>query len=318
MPLLQRRRRVSLLASLVALTAACGGGGDTPSPAPPAAAPVCSGQGTLPLQTLAYRSVPGVPADLLSVDLVLPRRDAGCPAAPLVVYIHGGGYTTGDKSQQVADKIALFTGAGWGFASVNYRLSPFPVRLDDPLRVRYPVAQGDGAAALRFLADIAGAQGLDRSRLLLLGHSAGAHLAALLATDARLLAAEGLPRSAVRCVALLDTEAYDLEAMVAGGGDDAQLYQNAVGTDAATLREASPLRYVGPGLSPHWVVTRGSASRQAQARGYVDALTAVGATATLQVASGYTHAEVNQAVGQPGESVVTPALMAFYGNCVAR
>ncbi|MEY3251650.1 MAG: hypothetical protein RL227_623, partial [Pseudomonadota bacterium] len=89
MPLLQRRRRVSLLASLVALTAACGGGGDTPSPAPPAAAPVCSGQGTLPLQTLAYRSVPGVPADLLSVDLVLPRRDAGCPAAPLVVYIHG-------------------------------------------------------------------------------------------------------------------------------------------------------------------------------------------------------------------------------------
>jgi len=272
----------------------------------------------LPTQTLAYRSVPGVPADLLSVDLVLPRRDAGCPAAPLVVYFHGGGYALGDKSQQVADKIALFTAAGWGFASVNYRLSPLPVQLDDPARVRYPTAQRDGAAALRFLADIAGAQGLDHNRLLLLGHSAGAHLAALLSTDARFLAAEGLSRSAVRCVALLDTEAFDLEALVAEGGDDAQLYQNAIGTDAVTLREASPLRYVSAGLSPHWVVTRGGAARQAQARAHVDALTAFGAAASLQVASGYTHAEVNQAVGRPGESVVTPALMAFYSGCATR
>ncbi len=306
-----------LAACTTVFTTACGGGGGGDAP-PPAAAPACSGQGALPTQTLAYRSVPGVPADQLSLDLVLPRRDAGCPAAPLVVYFHGGGYALGDKAQQVADKIALFTAAGWGFVSVNYRLSPLPVRLDDPLRVRYPVAQGDGAAALRFLADIAGAQGLDRSRLLLLGHSAGAHLAALLATDARFLAAEGLPLAAARCVALLDTEAYDLEALVSGGGDDAQLYQNGVGTEPATLREASPLRHVGPGRSPHWVVTRGLASRQAQARAYVDALTAAGVAATLQVATGLSHAEVNQAVGQAGDTVITPALMAFYGNCVAR
>jgi acetyl esterase/lipase len=312
--------RLLTLAALAGAAAACGGGGggDAPAPPPPPPFAACSGLGAQPLQTLAYRSQPGVPPALHALDLVLPRRDAGCPAAPLVVYFHGGGYVSGDKSQQVADKIALFTRAGWGFASVNYRLSPFPLRLDDPTRVRYPDAQNDAAAALRYLHDIAAAQGLDPSRFLLLGHSAGAHLTALVSADGRFVAAQGLPASTVRCVALLDTEAYDLPAMVGEGGDDALLYQNAIATDTATLREASPRQHVKPGLAPHIVVTRGTASRQAQAAGHVAALQAAGVPAQLLVAGGLSHAEVNQVVGRPGDTVVTPALMAFYEACAAR
>lgn len=315
-PLPGRRARLLAPLALALAAAACGGGGG--DPAQPPAAATCQGLGALPPQTLAYRSEPGVPADLLSLDLVRPRLDAGCPAAPLVVYLHGGGYVTGDKSQQVADKISLFTQAGWAFASVNYRLSPFPLRLDDPTRVRYPDAQNDAAAALRHLSSLAEAQGLDRSRILLLGHSAGAHLAALLTADGRFVAAQGLPVTTVRCVALLDTEAYDLPALVGEGGDDALLYQNAVGTDLASLQQASPRQHVKPGLAPHLVVTRGTASRQAQATGHVAALQAAGVPAQLLVAGTLSHADVNRVVGQPGDTLVTPALMAFYGSCVAR
>lgn len=316
------RRHLAALACApclaAALLAACGGGGsaDGGNP-PPGAGPSCDGQGAQARQTHAYRTLAGTAPDLLSLDLTLPRRDAGCPAAPVVVYFHGGGYALGDKSQQVDDKAALFTAAGWGFVSVNYRLSPLPVELANPARVRYPDAQTDAAAALAWVHVQAPQLGLDPQRVLLLGHSAGAHLAALLANDGRFAAAQGLPAGAVRCAALLDTEAYDLEALVAGGGDDQQLYQNAVGTDAAALREASPLRHVKAALAPQLVVTRGPAERQAQAAEYAQALRAAGVPAQLLAVDPYTHAEVNRAVGLPGETRLTPPLMTFLRGCAA-
>ena len=64
-------------------------------------------------RTLAYRHLPGVPVNLTSLDLYLPRGAcrAGRGPAPVVVWVHGGGYAVGDKAQQVADKVRLFTGA---------------------------------------------------------------------------------------------------------------------------------------------------------------------------------------------------------------
>jgi arylformamidase len=309
--------RWALSLALPLLLTACGGGGDGVTPPPPVG-PSCSGQGAQALQTHVYRSLTGVAPDLLSLDLTLPRRDASCPAAPVVVYFHGGGYALGDKSQQVADKAALFTAAGWAFVSVNYRLSPFPVQLDDAARVRYPDAQGDAAAALAWVHTQAPQLGLARDRILLLGHSAGAHLAALLTNDGRFTGAQGLPPNVVRCAALLDTEAYDLEALIAGGGDDGQLYQNGVGTDPAVQRDASPLRHVRAGLAPQFVVTRGPAPRQARASAYSQALQAVGVNAPLLAVDPYTHAEVNQAVGAAGETRLTTPLMDFLRGCAAR
>jgi arylformamidase len=309
---------VSALAAALTLglfLAGCGDGGDV---GPPVAGLSCAGQGTLPMQTHVYRSLPGVAADLLSLDITLSRRDAGCPAAPVVVYFHGGGYALGDKSQQVADKATLFAAAGWAFVSVNYRLSPWPVALSDSTRVRYPEAQEDAAAALAWVHGQATALGLDRERMLLLGHSAGAHLAALLTNNARFIGAQGLPAGTVRCAALLDTEAYDVEALIAAGGDDAQLYQNGIGTDPADQREASPQRHVKAGLAPQLVVTRGSAPRQASALAYAEALRVAGAPSTLLTVEPYTHAEVNQAVGLAGEIRLTVPLMSFMRACAAR
>ena len=41
----------------------------------------------------------------------------------MVTWVHGGGYVTGDKTNQMTDKITLFNGQGWILVSVNYRLS---------------------------------------------------------------------------------------------------------------------------------------------------------------------------------------------------
>ncbi len=307
-----------MLVSLISVLSACGGGSEGSGVPPLATSPSCMGRGAQPTQTHVYRSLVGVPPNLLSLDLTLPRREVGCDPAPVVVYFHGGGYALGDKSQQVADKAALFTNAGWGFVSVNYRLSPLPVQLGNSSRVCYPDAQSDAAAALAWLYAQAPALGLDRDRLLLLGHSAGAHLAALLSNDGRFLGAQGLPSATVRCAVLLDTEAYDLEAMIAAGGDEEQLYQNGVGTDPAVLRDASPLRHVKAGLPPQLVVTRGPAARQGQAVQYTLSLRDAGVRAQTLVVDPYSHAEVNRAVGLPGETLLTSPLMDFLSSCAAR
>ena len=266
-------------------------------------------------RNLAYRSVPGVDPNLLSLDLYVPVRDPRCPAAPLVVYVHGGGFARGDKANGVADKVALFTGAGWAFASINYRLSPDPPN-DLPGQVRYPVHEQDGASAIAWLAARSTTYGLDPDQVLLLGHSSGAYLVSLLATDPSFLAAAGVDPAAIRCAASLDTE-YDAADQVAQGGTQEVLYRNALGNDPATWALASPVTHVGGADPDLLVVTRGAPRRVAQAQAFAAALTGAGSTASAVVVNPLSHEEVNDAVGAPGDTVVTPPLRAFFESCVA-
>ncbi len=114
------------------------------------------------------------------LDVYLPERPvsasegAGAPA-PLFVFWHGGRWSTGDKSQYRFVGAAL---AELGYVTVipNYRLYP---------QVKMPGFMTDAARAASWAADQAGAFGADAGRLYLMGHSAGAHIAALLALDRR-------------------------------------------------------------------------------------------------------------------------------------
>ena len=115
---------------------------------PPPPPPDCRPTGVTTRRDVRYRRTPGVPARDQSLDLSLPVRPAGCAASPLVVYVHGGGFRAGDKAHQIADKRALFTGAGWAFASINYRLADESTGAADG---RYPAAEQDVAGALAFL-----------------------------------------------------------------------------------------------------------------------------------------------------------------------
>jgi acetyl esterase/lipase len=101
---------------------------------------------------------------------------------PVVFWIHGGGWQTGDKSQ-VQIKPKAFNDKGFVFVSTNYRLLP---EVDMGTIIR------DVAKAIRWTHDHIAEHGGDPTRLFVMGHSAGAQLAAIVCTDDRYLKAEGL------------------------------------------------------------------------------------------------------------------------------
>ncbi len=136
-----------------------------------------------------YRMVANVPygaAPRQKLDLYLPLAPAG--PKPVVVFFYGGNWDSGAKAEYVFVGAAL---AACGFVVVlpDYRLYP---------EVRYPAFVEDGAAATRWTLDHIASYGGDPGRVSLMGHSAGAYIALMLALDPEWLgAARARLRSAV-------------------------------------------------------------------------------------------------------------------------
>lgn len=107
---------------------------------------------------------------LTEFDLYAPASET---AHPIVIWIHGGGWQIGDKGT-VGAKPAASVQKGCLFVSVNYRLVP---------AVEYKDQAADIAKAIRWIHDHAQQYGGTAIQIFLMGHSAGAHFAALLATD---------------------------------------------------------------------------------------------------------------------------------------
>lgn len=108
--------------------------------------------------------------------------------APVVVFFYGGRWTSGTKEEYEFVGGAL---AAKGYVAVlpDYRLYP---------QVRFPVFVEDGARTVKWVRDNIGQYGGDPDKLFLMGHSAGAHIAALLALDERYLKAVGGSRNWLR------------------------------------------------------------------------------------------------------------------------
>ena len=119
---------------------------------------------------------------------------------PVVVWIHGGGWRQGNKTS-VQQKPQAITDKGFVFVSTNYRFVP---------NVSVKEMAGDIAKAIRWAHDHAKDYGGDGNSIFVRGHSAGAHLAALVCTDDRYLKAEGLPLSIIRGCVPVDTAVYDV------------------------------------------------------------------------------------------------------------
>lgn len=305
-----RRRSVALLL-VVALPTVLAASCDPPDP-PPAVS--CAPNGATAHRNLRFAASPGVAANLQSLDLYVPVRPASCAATPVVAYVHGGAFQVGDKANQIVDKVNLFTQAGWGFASLNYRLVGNPG--SGATNGVYPAAEQDVAAGIAYLASHASQYRLDPDRIVLLGHSAGAHLVSLVSTDGSFLQGAGLGLDDIACTAPLDTT-YDIPHQVAAGGTNAAMYLSAFGNDPAVWVKGSPSRNVAPGkdIPSFHIVTRGAPGRVAESQSFGATLRDAGVPATVQVATGLSHEEVNQAVGRAGDTVITPPLMAFFRGC---
>ena len=123
--------------------------------------------------------------DRHKLDIYRPR---GAGPHPVLVFFYGGGWEEGDRAAY------RFVGAAFAAAGVltvipDYRLYP---------EVRFPGFMKDGAKAVRWVRDNVAPFGGDPGRLVLMGHSAGAHIAGMLAMDARWLAEAAVPPGTVR------------------------------------------------------------------------------------------------------------------------
>lgn len=128
----------------------------------------------------------------------------GAKNLPVVFWIHGGGWQAGDKTD-VQIKPRVFGEHGFVFVSTNYRLLPH-VEMEALFR--------DVAKSVGWVHKNIARYGGDPTRIFVMGHSAGAQLAALLCTDHRYLEAEEVPINVLKGCVPVDGDTYDIPAII--------------------------------------------------------------------------------------------------------
>ena len=161
--------------------------------------------------------------------------------------------------------------------------------------------------------------GGDPERISLMGHSAGAHLAALAGVDTRRLAAEGLTPSDVSSVILLDGAGYDIAWQVneLGGLRAAPMFRGAFGDAEEGWNDASPVVQAKsaadmPRFLIFHVASRDDSRRQSER--LADAVRAAGGQAAVVAAAGKTHGTINREIGlerDPVTAIVMRVLTAI-------
>lgn len=245
------------------------------------------------VRDLAYGNDP-----LQRMDVYLPPKPL---KAPVIVMVHGGAWRYGDKaaSSVVDNKAARWLARGFVFVSVNNRLLPQA----DPLEQARDVAQALAVAQAK-----ATSWGADPARFILMGHSAGAHLVALVNASPELAAHAGA-RSWLGTVAL-DSAAVDVSPIMQG--KHFRLYDAAFGTDPAYWRAVSPVQQLTASAKPMLAVcsTRRSDSC-AQADVFAERAAQLGVRAQV-LRQDLSHRDINQTLGLPG--AYTDAVEAFMGS----
>lgn len=226
------------------------------------------------------------------LDLVKPE---GVAKAPVLLFIHGGGWSIGDKAHAAGGKATWANGKGWAFASANYRLVP---------QATVEQQAADVASAIAWLRANAAEEGLGPDRIVLMGHSAGAHLAALVGTDPQYLKAAGVPMGAIKGIILLDGAGYDVAAQAGAAGNIVKpMYDAAFGTDPRRQAALSPTRHAAAPNVARWLILpiERRADSQAQSKGLADALTKAGASATVVAVPDESHGSLNKGLGETGD-----------------
>lgn len=265
--------------------------------------------------TIQYDTIAGVDNNLLSLDIYVPDNPQILPS-PVVIWVHGGGWRQGDKLNQMEYKQSLFNDLGYTLVSINYRLSPFDFELSNPDRIMYPLHNMDLAKGIAWTYHHIHEFGGDSSKMVLLGHSAGAHLVALTATDESFLQAEGLDLSILDGVGSFDTEAYDI--FRSQKVEYNELFTNAFGYDTDVWKMASPIYHVdfNKNIPPRFLFSeRGGELRKNILHDFSDSLSAIGTQVTIINANSLSHEEVNESIGKEGDLIMTPPIIQFLSEC---
>jgi acetyl esterase/lipase len=257
------------------------------------------------------RDIPYVnPAHALqTLDVYSPK---GAKNLPVVFWIHGGGWQTGDKTK-IQIKPQAFMDKGLVFVSTNYRLLP---EVDMATLIR------DVAMSVRWVHDHIAEYGGDPERLLIMGHSAGAQLAAILCIDDRYLMAEGLSLAIAKGCVPVDGDTFDLPAIIETAETRRRVHglpqvkfshREKFGNDPEKHRDFSAVTHVAKGKGiPRFLIMHVAehpdTTAQAQRLGAV--LKEAGIPVTLFGGKETTHDKINDDLGVP-DNPGTRALFEF-------
>jgi acetyl esterase/lipase len=229
------------------------------------------------------------------LDVYVPAAASPEPR-PVVVFFYGGSWQNGDRGNYLFVAQAL-TSRGYVAVLPDYRTYP---------ETAFPGFVNDAAAATRWTRDHAHEFGGDPSRLFVMGHSAGAHLAALIATDPRYLASQSMSKADLRGVIGL-AGPYDFLPIV-----DRTLLDV---FPVATRAESQPINYV-TGHEPPMFLAAGTDDTVVDP-GNTDRLAAMlrkhGDSVEVRHYDGFSHIRIVSALALPlrGRSTVLADVAAF-------
>lgn len=244
---------------------------------------------------------------------------AGAKNLPVVFWIHGGGWQTGDKSM-VALKPRAFMDAGFLFVSINHRLLP---------TVDMGAIARDVAGALGWVHKNIAAHGGDPTRLLVMGHSSGGQLAALMCTDDRYAKTEGFSLTTIKGCVPVDADTFDIPAIIEVAETRARVHhlplptyghRQKFGNDPAKHRDFSAVTHVAKnkGIPPFLILhIAGHPDTTAQARRFAAVLEAAEIPVKVVAGRETTHASINDNIGA-ADDPVTKELFAFAKRNVER
>jgi len=245
---------------------------------------------------------------------------------PVVFYVHGGGWTSGYRDEYDFVPISFTGEKGWTTVVIDYRLTSDQVFLaarqgstcavSSTKAAWYPDNIQDVAAAFQWTVDHIAANGGDPARIVVFGHSAGGHLAALLATHPDYASL----RPSIRGVVSM-SGAYELTTLdkLFWATVVNQTFPGGIWNNDAELAEASPSTYAGPGsaLPPFFLLyARGELpSLTEQNIAFKNKLSLSGYSVDIAYLAGYDHVSEMAAIADINQAP-TALIVAFIENTV--
>lgn len=264
-------------------------------------------------RNIAY-ATPSNPRQML--DIYAP---ANAKNLPVIFWIHGGGWQAGDRTS-VQIKPQAFVDKGFVFVSTGYRLLP---------EVDMVTIFRDIAKSIRWVHEHIADHGGDPKRILVMGHSAGAQLAALICTDDRYLKAEGVPLSVLKGCVPVDGDTYDVPAIIetaetrrrVHGQPQAKVgHREKFGHTPEKHREYSAVTHVAKGknIPPFLILyVADHPDNSAQAQRFGTALKEAGIPTKVFGAKETNHTRINANLGVP-EDLPTKAVYEFLNEVLKK
>jgi arylformamidase len=222
--------------------------------------------------------------DAQKYDVYMPE---GRSDAPIIVMVHGGEWSSGDKQDaNVAEaKAGYWVSKGYVFVSLNYRLLP----KKDPL-----IQAADVALAIANIQKNAPNWNADKNKIVLMGTGAGGHLVALLSSNPSLASDQGASIWAGAVV--LETPALNIPAIMASDHDS--IYDTAFGSNVEFWEDSSPSHLVASSGLPMLVVcsAESTANTCAKANAFANAAENAGVQITVSPQA-LSSAEINNRLG---------------------